>query len=703
MQLPQLPSWFSRRDALTLFFLLLLILALPLGLWEIQRQKDLRSRAESGGYVLINDGASLAPQTNTRMVMIKAQAPWPLPPKPPISPPVSVPVSAPVFSSASVLGIAYAQGSLSCSIWSNAVDPSGKDGCSAGQYCVQHGVSVDGSPTWPVQQRWPWGWNNSNQETFRGYNYGSGSDSFQVEVVENNGNGPKSAKCSTSISVPAPSYQTPSTQDTYQTPSTTPASGGSSGTCTISSDLVDSNSRAECKGKAFCVRYWLDPKGLENTDDYYVQWSFGNGVDFNGLSDAKPGNTYRPYNSQCTGSYVVRATVHERAGSNRQVRECTKGDVNLCKASTQPGTASPTPYATPAYSTPAYETPSGPTPTAVPTPAPTPAPTPTPTPPGPPRFVKDFRIANSAEELLTANWSSVTGDPMVFSYELPPGLGEKIIAVQFRDTQDQASQIYSSSITVTNFEGRKSVVLQSRTPGLPDARAEVLIIARFVGQAIALTSIEASFAGSVQGLLPNEDYFLMWCDRVGIFESGCSGLQGTIHTDPNGRADFGGQRFFYSVINETVNRSLGVLALYQWKLVTEESLCNRNAGTQTLPCLSGDVSLLDIFLPATAPPVTTPPYTTPTGSTPSAYPTPSYSTPTSIYQTPSGTVPVSPSRVRGDVNGDGVVNVLDYSALLASWNASTLQAGSDADLNGDGKVNTIDLAILLSVLEGGGG
>jgi hypothetical protein len=45
-----------------------------------------------------------------------------------------------------------------------------------------------------------------------------------------------------------------------------------------------------------------------------------------------------------------------------------------------------------------------------------------------------------------------------------------------------------------------------------------------------------------------------------------------------------------------------------------------------------------------------------------------------------------------DLNGDGAVNGLDLSALLAAWGS----AGGPADINGDGQVNGLDLAALLA-------
>jgi hypothetical protein len=49
-----------------------------------------------------------------------------------------------------------------------------------------------------------------------------------------------------------------------------------------------------------------------------------------------------------------------------------------------------------------------------------------------------------------------------------------------------------------------------------------------------------------------------------------------------------------------------------------------------------------------------------------------------------------------DLNGDGAVNGVDLTALLAAWGSS----GGSADLNGDGTVNGIDLTALLAAWTG---
>ncbi len=70
--------------------------------------------------------------------------------------------------------------------------------------------------------------------------------------------------------------------------------------------------------------------------------------------------------------------------------------------------------------------------------------------------------------------------------------------------------------------------------------------------------------------------------------------------------------------------------------------------------------------------------------TPSPTPTPSPS--------PSPTPTPTPPPKTGDINGDGSVNVVDFSILLSKWNTSD----SASDLNGDGIVNVVDFSILLS-------
>ncbi len=49
----------------------------------------------------------------------------------------------------------------------------------------------------------------------------------------------------------------------------------------------------------------------------------------------------------------------------------------------------------------------------------------------------------------------------------------------------------------------------------------------------------------------------------------------------------------------------------------------------------------------------------------------------------------------GDVNGDGVVDVLDLVAVLAAWGPCDVPEGCPEDLNGDGVIDLLDLLIVL--------
>lgn len=54
----------------------------------------------------------------------------------------------------------------------------------------------------------------------------------------------------------------------------------------------------------------------------------------------------------------------------------------------------------------------------------------------------------------------------------------------------------------------------------------------------------------------------------------------------------------------------------------------------------------------------------------------------------------SPSAKKGDINGDGVVNVVDLGILIDNYGKSPLP-NPKADLNGDGAVTVVDLGILI--------
>jgi hypothetical protein len=57
-----------------------------------------------------------------------------------------------------------------------------------------------------------------------------------------------------------------------------------------------------------------------------------------------------------------------------------------------------------------------------------------------------------------------------------------------------------------------------------------------------------------------------------------------------------------------------------------------------------------------------------------------------------GLVHLFPGVPVGDINFDGVVDVLDFLELLAHWGG----AGGPADVNDDGVVNVLDFLLLLA-------
>ena len=56
--------------------------------------------------------------------------------------------------------------------------------------------------------------------------------------------------------------------------------------------------------------------------------------------------------------------------------------------------------------------------------------------------------------------------------------------------------------------------------------------------------------------------------------------------------------------------------------------------------------------------------------------------------------------IRGDVNGDGKVNVSDVSALINMILGVTAMDQARADVNGDGRVNVSDVAALINIILG---
>jgi len=97
----------------------------------------------------------------------------------------------------------------------------------------------------------------------------------------------------------------------------------------------------------------------------------------------------------------------------------------------------------------------------------------------------------------------------------------------------------------------------------------------------------------------------------------------------------------------------------------------------------------------TIPGATNPPTATPTGCptpTPSPSPTGSPTTPPvgpTVTPSPSGG-----SNLTGDINGDGVVDIIDLGILVDNYGKSPLP-NPKADLNGDGKVDIVDFGILI--------
>lgn len=433
----------------------LFLISLPIILFEVQRQQTLRSRAAGDGSILINDGALT---TVSQTVVLALTAPWPGQSGAPISVPGSLPIGSRIFSSRALSAIikpVKAQGSYSCEISTWTVDSGGKDGCSQNQYCVQFSVRYSGDVAYPVQQRWPWGWNNSNQDTFQGYNFGSGSQTIGLTAVDGDGKRLTST-CGKTIDVPGSNTPTVSTvtaqTQTQQTQTSSSQSQTSAGSCTIYTDLVDPNNQNllqdlsqksksnyldGCKGRDFCVRYTLQTDSL--SDNSYVQWNFGNGVDFNSLSDARAGYTFRPYDSSCSAPYTPSAKVFNKDG--QEVASCSKDKepVSLCKTVSE-----------------AVVAPATPTPTLLPTGGKGPGaaseepgqtqPSESPTPVPAPRFTKEFRVGNTENELITKPWLVWIGDSMSTLHGLTSGAGQKTVYAQFRSVDNVASKVISASI-----------------------------------------------------------------------------------------------------------------------------------------------------------------------------------------------------------------------------------------------------------------
>jgi Dockerin type I domain len=58
---------------------------------------------------------------------------------------------------------------------------------------------------------------------------------------------------------------------------------------------------------------------------------------------------------------------------------------------------------------------------------------------------------------------------------------------------------------------------------------------------------------------------------------------------------------------------------------------------------------------------------------------------------------VVPAGVRGDINGDGVVNMDDVNLLLTALNTTATGSYDARDLNGDGKIDVLDARIIVTL------
>ena len=59
------------------------------------------------------------------------------------------------------------------------------------------------------------------------------------------------------------------------------------------------------------------------------------------------------------------------------------------------------------------------------------------------------------------------------------------------------------------------------------------------------------------------------------------------------------------------------------------------------------------------------------------------------------TTKVQPTKIKGDVNGDGVVNTLDVQALLKIVSAGKQADPETSDIDNNGRVDVLDIKALL--------
>ena len=63
----------------------------------------------------------------------------------------------------------------------------------------------------------------------------------------------------------------------------------------------------------------------------------------------------------------------------------------------------------------------------------------------------------------------------------------------------------------------------------------------------------------------------------------------------------------------------------------------------------------------------------------------------------------APDPIRGDVNGDGTVDVADIAAIIDVMAGTTVpgtSAAGNADVNGDGTVDVADIASVIDIMAG---
>lgn len=158
-------------------------------------------------------------------------------------------------------------------------------------------------------------------------------------------------------------------------------------------------------------------------------------------------------------------------------------------------------------------------------------------------------------------------------------------------------------------------------------------------------------------------------------------------TDPNGV-----QNTPYYTLNSTYKFTPNTTGKYTVNVYVQGSDNSTVNKTYNYTVVSGDV-------PTTTAPITMPPETTVKPTTP--VPTTTPATTVKPTTAPVTTSPIEPSVVLGDVDGDGVVTILDatylqkYLAQFKDFSSVKLEA---ADVNKDGVVTIIDATLIQKML-----